>query len=230
MSLINEALKKAQRQRTADPAPSAPPLSSVPIGLPTAPRIAKRRQPVPARTQIIILVGGIAVILMGGVLAFLFLVGDTAPPPPPPRPVVVTQPAPVVVSPPPVTVTPVVIVPVAPVAPVAPVTPPKPDTLFTLPQSPAERTAAAAATKAAGVVSAVKPTGPVANPRVYEFLDALRITGIRISDTDPKVIMNDRVYRLNDLVDRPTGLRITRVESSLLVFVDATGYEYRKNF
>ncbi len=78
-----------------------------------------------------------------------------------------------------------------------------------------------------------KPAGPVvptANPKVYEFLETLRISGIRVSATDPKVIMNDRVFRLNDLVDRNTELRLIKVDSSTLTFVDASGYEYRKSF
>lgn len=65
---------------------------------------------------------------------------------------------------------------------------------------------------------------------MYEFLEKLRVSGIRASDTDPKVIMNDRVYRLNDIVDRTTQLRLTRIEASTLTFVDASGFEYRKNF
>ncbi|WP_415663400.1 hypothetical protein, partial [Rariglobus hedericola] len=71
---------------------------------------------------------------------------------------------------------------------------------------------------------------PTANPKVYQFLETLRISGIRVSDTDPKVIMNDRVFRLNDLVDRPTQLRLIRVDTASLTFADATGYEYQKNF
>jgi hypothetical protein len=58
----------------------------------------------------------------------------------------------------------------------------------------------------------------------------LRVAGIRVSPTDPKVIMNDRVFRLNDLVDRTTQLRLVKVEASTLTFVDASGFEYRKNF
>ncbi|HEY9250356.1 MAG TPA: hypothetical protein VIO38_14550, partial [Rariglobus sp.] len=76
----------------------------------------------------------------------------------------------------------------------------------------------------------VKPVAPTANPRVYEFLETLHVAGIRVSDTDPKVIMNDRVFRLNDLVDRATQLRLLRVDSSSLIFIDAGGFEYRKNF
>jgi hypothetical protein len=80
------------------------------------------------------------------------------------------------------------------------------------------------------VKPAPAPLVPTANPKVYEFLETLRIAGIRVSATDPKVIMNDRVFRLNDLVDRVTQLRLTKIEASTLTFVDASGFEYRKNF
>jgi hypothetical protein len=216
MSLINEALKKAQRQRAEDPPGAIPSPMPVPTGGVPVVRVAKRRPPMPARTQVLIIAGSAVLLLVSGAVAFIFLVGEPEPPPPIRRPMVAVNP-PVVVPPP---------------APVAPVLPPKPDVSLTLPESPAERIAAAAAAsaKAEAVKAPAKPTGPVANPQVYEFLDALRITGIRVSDTDPKVIMNDRVFRLNDLVDRATGLRLTVVEPSTLTFVDRTGYEYRKNF
>lgn len=205
MSLINEALKKAQRQRTEDPAavsaPQPPPLAPVGTAAVPVPRIAKRRPPMPARTQVLLLIGSIAVLVMGGVLAFLFL---ASPPPPPPvakpviaKPVAPTPPPPVVVAPQPVVAIPAIV--------------PKP-----------EPTPPPLAKPAVPV--------PVANPKVYEFLENLRVAGIRVSDTDPKVIMNDRVFRLNDLVDRATQLRLIRVDASTLTFVDASGYEYKKNF
>ena len=65
---------------------------------------------------------------------------------------------------------------------------------------------------------------------MYQLIDTFRITGIRASATDPKVLMNDRLFRLNDIVDRATGLRITRIEPSSLTFVDANGATYTKNF
>ena len=77
------------------------------------------------------------------------------------------------------------------------------------------------------------PPPPAPNkpsPQVYALLDAMHVTGIRTSDTDPKVLMNDRVYKLNDLVDRPTGLRITRIASDHLTFTDGAGFEYTKTF
>jgi hypothetical protein len=61
---------------------------------------------------------------------------------------------------------------------------------------------------------------------VNAFLDTLRVTAILPSPTAPKVLMNGEVYKLNDLVDRATGLRIIKITSALLTFRDSAGFEY----
>jgi hypothetical protein len=68
------------------------------------------------------------------------------------------------------------------------------------------------------------------NPRIVAYVEALRVAGIRPSDTDPRVLMNDRVFRLNDVVDRNLGLRLTAVEAQRLVFTDEAGVDYEKRF
>lgn len=217
MSLINEALKKAQRQRTEAPVvvdTSIPPSTGG-----GSPRIAKRRQPMPARTLVLLIGGVFAVILMCGVLGFVIFRTDPSTPPaakieiavvsslpPEPAPLPAIAPLP-----------PVVAVKLPPITP-SDSTPPSSVEVSVVPEKPKP--------------APPKPVvlAPVANPRVYEFLETLRVSGIRASETDPKVIMNDRVFRINDLVDRATQLRLTRVESSSLTFVDGTGFEYRKTF
>ena len=257
MSLINEALKKAQRQRTDTPVAQPAP---APVGTNEAPvaRIAKRRPPMPARTLVILLGGSVSLLLMGGVFIFIFFLHglDSATEPQPIA--VVVRPPPPVISPPPsapnaeplntqpstpnsppapAVQLPLIVVPAPPVQPlpapssqhstlntqpaVAPILPPQ---VVSIPPAPAPSTQPSTLNP--------QPTAatPTANSRVYEFLEKLRVSGIRASDTDPKVIMNDRVYRLNDIVDRLTQLRLTRIEASTLTFVDASGFEYRKNF
>jgi ribosome-associated protein YbcJ (S4-like RNA binding protein) len=58
----------------------------------------------------------------------------------------------------------------------------------------------------------------------------LKVTGIRSSGTDSKVLMNDRVFRVNDVVDRSLGVRLTKVSSDSLTFTDANGAVYVKYF
>ena len=255
MSLINEALKKAQRQRTdtpiAQPAPA-------PVGTNEAPvaRIAKRRPPMPARTLVILLGGGVSLLLMGGVFIFIFFLHglDSAPEPqpiavavrpsspvvsPPPSapsaesPTLNTQPSTLNSAPPAVQLPPIVATSSQLPAPSSqhstlntqPAVAPSPP-----PQVVSVPPASAPSTQPSTLNTQPTAATPTANSRVYEFLEKLRVSGIRASDTDPKVIMNDRVYRLNDIVDRTTQLRLTRIEASTLTFVDASGFEYRKNF
>jgi hypothetical protein len=69
-----------------------------------------------------------------------------------------------------------------------------------------------------------------ANPAVLTYLETAKVTGVRASDTDPKVLMNNRVYRLNDVVDRDLQLRITGIASRELQFTDARDFVYTKRF
>jgi hypothetical protein len=70
------------------------------------------------------------------------------------------------------------------------------------------------------------PATPAPDPRVTAFLDTLRVTAILPSSTAPKVLMNGEVYKLNDLVDRATGLRIIKITNNNLTFKDPSGFEY----
>lgn len=62
------------------------------------------------------------------------------------------------------------------------------------------------------------------------FLDRLHVTGIRSSGAESKVLMNDRVYRVNDVVDRALGLKLVKVSPDTLTFEDANGLTYTKTF
>lgn len=42
--------------------------------------------------------------------------------------------------------------------------------------------------------------------------------------------MNDRVYRLNDIVERTLGVRLIKVETNSLTFSDANSVTYVKFF
>ena len=70
----------------------------------------------------------------------------------------------------------------------------------------------------------------IPNAAVLNFLERARVSGIRVSDTDPKVLMNDRVYRLNEFVDRDLQLRVIEINPRELRFQDTQGHVYRKTF
>ncbi len=241
MSLINEALKKAQRQRMENPASVPPPVDGSAAS--SSHPIATRRPPMPARTQVLVLGGCIVLLFMGGLMAFLFLAPGSPTPSPLKSPQAAVPPAKqsasiasasVTLAPaaerPPVT-TPEITITLPLIKPVAVVaTPPA----APVPGVPAPTTAqVAAATSAQPAKPASSPdvpAVPTANPKVYEFLETLRVAGIRVSATDPKVILNDRVFRINDVVDRNTQLRLTKVGAASLTFTDPSGFEYQKSF
>jgi hypothetical protein len=74
----------------------------------------------------------------------------------------------------------------------------------------------------------LNPTEP--DPKILAYLDALQVAGIRMSGTDGKVLMNDRVFRENEVVDRLLGLRLKKIEPETLTFIDERGVTYTKNF
>lgn len=244
MSLINEALKKAQKMRQ-QPGEAAP--AAAESGEPVA-RVPKRRPPVQAK-KVVIAAGGVtAVFALGLGAAFFFLLPDTTPPEILPRPARTT---PIAAAPAPVDPVPTVTAPNfdAPAGPAAPETisadvaaaTPTParaapagaasNAPVSAPSASPDAAAVAPGTSASAPVEPpAAPPAPEPNPRVYDFLDTLRVAGIRASATDPKVLMNDRVYRLNDIVDRSLGLRITAIAPTGLEFTDEAGFVYEKNF
>ncbi|MDB6165986.1 MAG: hypothetical protein JWQ83_1126 [Lacunisphaera sp.] len=240
MSLINDALKKAQKQRTGD----TPPLASMPgIGGETATHIAKRAKPAGFNALLLrcgLIGGGVIVLLLGGYFAIRASrrvpaaapaagVADPgtkdAPVPASPRP---ATPAPAI-SP---TSTPAVSfnLPIAPAIaasqsiapeakPVAGVADPGPG-----PAAPRPATPASTAVKPAPVITA-KLEG-----KAIIYIEALRIAGIRASATDSKLLMNDRVYRIGDIVEHDLGLKLVGITSSSLTFENEAGARYTRNF
>ena len=221
MSLINEALKKAQKQRTGE----APPLASLPaIGGEAPARIAGRTKSAPLTALLVRLGGGVAALAVV-IVAALFLFRD--------------KPAATAATPPPA---------VAATAPVAPpdvpaTAPRATGNTFVLPIAPPPEPVTAKPEPAAASVAPVpapepeKPAPdraaappPRLEPRATTFIENIRVAGIRASGTDSKVLMNDRVYRIGDLVEHELGLRLVGITSSSLTFEDERGGRYTRNF
>ena len=237
MSLINEALKKAQKQRTGE----AEPLPT--IGGESAARIARRGKPAGFSALIIrIVAGGVGVIaiVVATVVFMRRTPAESAPVKPAPvvtqAPVVQTPvtkpveaaPPPKAENPAPAIATPAVTKPVvlAPVVP-AKIEPAKPQIV--------ETPAPAVVTPVATAPVITTPSTDASRPgrleaRAITFIEAIRVTGIRASGSDRKVLMNDRVYRLGDLVEPEMGLTLVGIATNSLTFQDEKGAKYTRNF
>lgn len=241
MSLINDALKRAQRQRAAEAAGVNPPM---PGG--SSSRVSKRGKPLSAQSWLLIVVGATVLIVLS-VVATVYLVRDE---PAPARPTVAVTPAPAVATqtPPPTIdlgLKRAATVDSAPSLVVFVPSPAKSDSPLPAPaattpvvtQAATPPAVAPASEPSAAVPANPAPTSPraavVSGPpdeRVNLFLDKLHVTGIRSSGQDSKVLMNDRVYRVNDIVDRTLNLKLTHVQPGQLTFLDDRGVVYTKNF
>lgn len=259
MSLINEALKKAQKERGAE----VPPLAAMPsVGGESPQRISRRGKSSGFPPALLVGGGVLAIaVAMGGVFLLrktpadqkpAILAEAPAPPQIPAAPRLTPSPPPLATVPastivPPVVTTPVqvpaatprieltapapapVIMAVAevpkPAAPTvaAPVTPaPAAAPLFTFP--------VAAATAPELPKPEPAPKSGKLEPRAINFIESLRVAGIRASATDSKVLMNDRVYRLGTVVEHEMGLRLTGITSNSLTFEDERGGSYTRTF
>lgn len=220
MSLINDALKKAQRQRNEDPAGGAASVSPV-AG--SAPRVAPRRQPMPAQTLVLLALGFLVVlVVLGGGAFYVFQsqgIADAAQPSAPtesktPAVAAVAQPVPAPGS----------------VSNAVPSPGPNPNPESAPPTVTAPVAAAPTPTPEPTPAPIIIKPPARPDPHIMTLVETFRVTGIRASATDPKVLMNDRVFRLNDVVDRSVGLRLTGIETDRLTFVDEAGAIYEKSF
>ncbi len=266
MSLINEALKKAQKLRTGDPAAVAP----VPGAGNT--RITKRAEPRSTQQLVLIAASALALVVLTVVATFWFI-NRTPEPKPAPKPIAVkpadvSGPAPTIVAPalkpavvappplpdpakpssaPVVEQSPSATAPVTTPASTPPLTPSnttKPAPQEKVAEAPASTSAPTAqttppvattpaptpATTPPPTQVAAAPVPPSRDPRVDAFVDTVKVKGILPSGTDSRVLMNDRVFRVNDIVERNLGVRLTKVESNALTFTDSNGAVYVKNF
>jgi hypothetical protein len=211
MSLINDALKKAARQRTEEQGELPPsPLSS------GRKRIPRHGAPMTVQTLMLI-IGGAAVLVIGSVVVTVILVtgksesklAQEARAAPVVAVTPTPQPPPVVAVSVPVEVRKAVPVPTAePVAQAAPSPTPAP------------------------VVAVAKPVAPPRSraEQVQSFVDALRVTGVRLAGAESKVLVDGHVYRVNDTLERTLGIRLVAVDADHLTLADAAGATYVKNF
>jgi hypothetical protein len=235
MSLINEALKKAQNERSPTP-PATPPGGTPPP--PAATSQSSAPQPSPFG-KIGVLIAICAVIVSLSVLATVFLLRGPSKPSQPttpaqPQRIAAADTAAAHANPDPTI--PAEKTPAAAATNASTASAPN-ATAGNGSVSPA--VAVGTASPSTAPVIAVPTATPTPSPeptpvkptvRIQALVDKFRISGIRISDTDSKVILNDHLFRVDDPVESSLGLRLTKIEEHRLTFVDADGNTYVKRF
>ena len=68
------------------------------------------------------------------------------------------------------------------------------------------------------------------NDLIQGIIDRYRISGVRAAGLDSKALVDGHVYKVNDLIDKSLGLKLVKVESDHLTFVDAQGETYVRSF
>ena len=239
MSLLNEALKKAQRQQHTEQQASARVIVQSSFAG-TAPAVTRTGMSTRLFT---LLIAGAVVLVSGSVLGTVLLLRKPDAAKAAPTPLALTAPtpaAPTAAAPQPaaiVTQTPSVpaadagslairvALPAAPVTQQATQAPvPAPAPAATPEPRPAADTAPAApTTPQIRIASIDEDTAAARETAAYSVINAMRISGIRGTGTDSRVLIDGRVYRINSVVDRTLGLRLTAVEADRLLFTDSRG-------
>jgi hypothetical protein len=221
MSLINQALRKAQQQRTPSrPATAADHASASPTNY---------RGNSNQSGLLIGLVAGIALLI--GLVAGLTIVVLRIDPAPVTQQAA-TLPAPVKQIAP---ATPV-IQPLAPPtpAPTQPLEQGSPSVLndLRLARVAAEAKAAADATSAKQVEAAkqLAATKAAAKPSqdIIQWLGKSKISGVRLSTSGNKVILNNKAYSVGETVNLGLGLKVLIIQEKRILFIDPNGKKYLK--
>ncbi len=87
---------------------------------------------------------------------------------------------------------------------------------------------AAAARKAEEEARRLAAAKEDANPSVIDWLSQAKVTGVRISESGSKVILNGKAYSVGETVNYRLGLKIMVVQETRLLFIDGNGVKYMK--
>jgi hypothetical protein len=112
--------------------------------------------------------------------------------------------------------------------PVEPPSPPPPPAVATTAPEPVENNTTPPADAAAPI-----PRIGLLTPeqiRIRDHVNSLRITGVRGTGTAGRAMIAGRLYREGDIIEPELGIVLERIEATSLVFTDMTGYEFRISF
>jgi hypothetical protein len=242
MSLINDALKKAQKQRTGE----APTLASMPgVGGESAQRIAKRAKPTGFNTLILRagLASGVAIVIaVGGYFVLRTksedrgrktedsaakssanvgapLAGAQSGAATPAQSPTTNSQQPADLAPP------TFVLKTDPIVPKA-----EPQKSTPAPKATAAKDPQPSALSPQPSVSVPPKPAPKLEPKAIQYIESLKVAGIRASASDAKVLMNDRVYRIGSIVEAEMGLKLVEITANSLTFEDERGGRYTRTF
>jgi len=72
------------------------------------------------------------------------------------------------------------------------------------------------------------PTEPVFDYKIQDLIDEMQVLGYRSAGVNSRLLMNGRVFKLNDTVNNEHGLRFIGSDGESLIFEAPSGYRYRK--
>lgn len=72
------------------------------------------------------------------------------------------------------------------------------------------------------------PAEPAYDYKIQDLIDEMQVLGYRSAGMNSRLLMNGRVYKINDLVNNEHGLRFIGSDGESLVFETPSGYRYRK--
>jgi len=227
MSLINDALKKAARQRAEEQADLS---TLMPGG--SGSRASRGASPVGKQTIVVIAGAAVALAVVSAVITGYLMTGKSEPKPVEAMPVAApaaprTHPVPEATQLVPAifTITVPKLIAAAPTPTPAPTEAPVVIARPTPTPTPAP---VVAVQTAAPVPVAAAPQSHA--EQVQAYVDGLHVSGARAAGADSKALIDGHVYKVNDLLDRALGLRLTNVDADQLTFVDATGATYLKSY
>jgi hypothetical protein len=219
MSLINDALKKAARQRAEEQGDVIPPM-------PGGGGRRVSRHGAPMRTQTLVLIGAaaVALIVVSAVITGILMTSNpeakaavAVKPPaesPVPAPKVAAKAAVVTVSVPQQSV-------------------PTPTAAVVVVETPTPTPSPVVVVKAAEPAPVSKPVTVATKPSteaIQAVVDAFHISGVRTAGAGSKALVDGHVYKLNDVVEKTYGLRLSQVEEDHLTFVDSDGNTFVRTF
>jgi hypothetical protein len=231
MSLINDALKKAARQRAQEDSGVAPPRPGGGVAESTG-----QRGPMSTQTMVLIGAAAVVLIVVSAVVTGMLIAGKfeskTAPVAATPAPVAVASAPAVAISMPKPTPAPVVVTPAPVVAVPAPVVVAAPTPVLTAPPAaaPAQAPATVSVIPAPASTPAQAAAAQAQNDMIQNLVDKYHVSGVRAAGGDSKALIDGHVYKQNEFLDRSLGLKLVGVDQDHLTFVDKAGNTYIKSF